>query len=64
MANYKEETCFVIGGYAYGGVLQSVSRYNIDNDIWVPGTPALNFPRACASVCSLGDSIFVFAGGS
>ena len=63
MASYKDETCFVIGGVNKRRTyLSSVSRYNIIKDQWESGTPALNVPRMCASACSLGDCLFVFAG--
>ncbi len=34
MANYKDKTCFVIGGNGGGSTLSSVSHYNISKDQW------------------------------
>ena len=40
----------------------SVSRYNIRKDQWEQGTPDLIVERMYAAACTLGDSVFVFAG--
>jgi len=63
MANYKGETCFVIGGEDEDdNILSSVARYNIAKDKWERRTPALKVARSDAAACSLGDCVFVFAG--
>lgn len=63
MTNFKGENCFVIGGKDKEFMTKnSVSRYNILNDKWEPGTPKLSVGRHLAAACSLGDSIFTFAG--
>ena len=64
IAIYKDETCFVIGGIGeYLSVkLSSVSCYNIAKDQWEQGTSRLNVSRSKSAACSLGDSVFVFAG--
>ncbi len=63
ITNYKDKTCFVIGGFDYS-TLSSVFRYKISKDQWEQGTPDLKTARAGAAACSFGDSVFVFAGTS
>ena len=63
MTIYNGEICFVIGGSDSNlNPFQSVSRYNIGKDQWESGTPDLNIARKFAAACSLGDTVFVFAG--
>ena len=63
MTVVKDEFCFVIGGKGKDmSTLSSVSRYNIDKNQWERGTPKLNVPRSLAATCSMGDSMYTFAG--
>ena len=41
MTNYKDKSCFVIGGWDRGVTLKSVSRFNIQSAKWEPITPSL-----------------------
>ena len=66
MTIFKNNTCFVIGGYSAvaGDISNSVSSHKIIQDYWEPGTPGLKIARMYAAACSLGDFVVVFAGVS
>ena len=63
MTNFKDEACYVIGGKGKDFItVDIIYRYNIAKDRWETGVSHLQVARHFAAACSLGNTIYTFAG--